>query len=655
MDGIYNISAADMLDASKVKVIHGIAGSGKSSTVDRFFKDNSISYMRLTSTNKLKRDAADRYDCDNKTVCSGLFTNADGKFYMEEKDPECKNIVIDEILQTNPKVIDWIAHHVGRYNIIVLTDAHQMLICDGGAHMLQRFQELCKANFTISVELNKTLRARDPETEAYITAMYNADSDKATAYHDDCSNFDMIDYADMSYNMHDIYICHTNDIEDMLYRDKLITSGVYNDCDVIPKGHIASKIPKDLSKYPIMSQKQAERTRSKSYLQMANIGSCTRYQGSECRDDQTLYYIVNAGSKVTNREWYTVISRCWSIKSIKIVIMQQAETKIKMLCGKPVKTAITYAMRGDQPIEGTVTRAQMMELLSGATNPDYYYDRDRIYYNGKLVVVDGTAAATKNKISAGSLLKKESAFDFNFMDSVYQIITGKGIDHVICAHLAKGGTKSTDKYIYQIDMHSAYPHILKYEDMPIDGHIYDSYDPDHINFYIVKSGYIKTGALITDKLNTYITAHGCKTEFCFGTDKQHGSKMGDRLIDMCYKSKKSKQDAKLVHYGYFQKKYIAYNIDEDCYVRYPQYNHELIMAAVSSDLCYMMVTIMDLTNTSGHFLCDALFFDDDHIDDIKACMTDRFPNYDYRIIKNGKPTETDRHGEVLYKSFADLK
>ena len=135
MDGIYNISAADMLDAGKVKVIHGIAGSGKSSTVDRFFKDNGIKYMRLTSTNKLKRDAADRYDCDNKTVCSGLFSNADGKFYVDEKDPECKNIVIDEILQTNPKVIDWITHHVGRYNIIVLTDAHQMLICDGGAHI----------------------------------------------------------------------------------------------------------------------------------------------------------------------------------------------------------------------------------------------------------------------------------------------------------------------------------------------------------------------------------------------------------------------------------------------------------------------------------------------------------------------------------------
>ena len=56
----FGISENDMLDSNKVKVICGIAGSAKSSNIDRFFRDCSIDYGRYTSTNKLKRDARDR-------------------------------------------------------------------------------------------------------------------------------------------------------------------------------------------------------------------------------------------------------------------------------------------------------------------------------------------------------------------------------------------------------------------------------------------------------------------------------------------------------------------------------------------------------------------------------------------------------------------
>ena len=124
----------------------------------------------------------------------------------------------------------------------------------------------------------------------------------------------------------------------MLYRDKRLASLTYNEDDLIPKGSIASKPPKDFTKYPILSQEQAERLKSRAYYQLANVGSCTRYQGSECRSDQTLYYLISQDSHVTNREWYTVVSRCWKLDSIVIVIIRnRAKKNLVSFKGKKVK------------------------------------------------------------------------------------------------------------------------------------------------------------------------------------------------------------------------------------------------------------------------------------------------------------------------------
>lgn len=124
---IFSFTEEDFLDPKLVKVVYGVAGRGKSSIINDFFKSRNIPYLWTTSTNKLKRDAIERYGCKASTVCSALFTNQDGRFYQDEKDPECHTIIIDEILQTHPKVLDWIKHHKGKYNIIVLTDIKQML------------------------------------------------------------------------------------------------------------------------------------------------------------------------------------------------------------------------------------------------------------------------------------------------------------------------------------------------------------------------------------------------------------------------------------------------------------------------------------------------------------------------------------------------
>lgn len=130
---IFSFSDEDFLNPNLVKVVYGVAGRGKSSIINEFFKQRNIPFLWTTSTNKLKRDAIERYGCEASTVCSALFTSENGRFYIEEKDPECHTVIIDEILQTSPKVLEWIKNHKGRYNIIVMTDTHQMLAREDGA------------------------------------------------------------------------------------------------------------------------------------------------------------------------------------------------------------------------------------------------------------------------------------------------------------------------------------------------------------------------------------------------------------------------------------------------------------------------------------------------------------------------------------------
>lgn len=124
---IFSFTEEQFLNPNLVKVVYGVAGRGKSSIINDFFRSHNIPYLWTTSTNKLKRDAIERYGCEASTVCSALFTSENGQFYLEEKEPDCRTIIIDEILQTSPKVLEWVRHHVGKYNIIILTDMKQML------------------------------------------------------------------------------------------------------------------------------------------------------------------------------------------------------------------------------------------------------------------------------------------------------------------------------------------------------------------------------------------------------------------------------------------------------------------------------------------------------------------------------------------------
>lgn len=347
---VFTITDNDFLNPNIVKVVHGVAGRGKSSVINDFFQTHGIEYLWTTSTNKLKRDAAERYGCEVSTVCSGLFRTEDGKFYLEEKDPEIKTVVIDEILQTSYKVITWIENHRGDYNIIVLTDMKQMLAIDnnnGAQSFLKQFEDFLQKPYVVADEGFTTMRARDLETKQKIEYLYTVSNQCSTEFEKDCASgrFPIIHYRDMMFDKNDIYITHLNATEDYMYMEKHFSMMDWDDEDLIPKGGIASKPPKDLSRHPIMSQLQAEKTKARSYLQLKNVGSCTRYQGSECTDKQKLYYIVTPDSRVSNREWYTVVSRCWTLDSIVIVGIERNRAKyMETFCGYPIKSSRVFSI-----------------------------------------------------------------------------------------------------------------------------------------------------------------------------------------------------------------------------------------------------------------------------------------------------------------------
>lgn len=212
---------------------------------------------------------------------------------------------------------------------------------------IDKFMDFLDKPYVKKDEGKETKRARDPETKAKIEELYEKSSDAFGQFERDMESgrFNMISYDEMPFSTNDIYITHLNVTEDFLYRDKSFSTGSFNEDELIPKGRIASRPPKDYTKYPILSQLQAQKMDSRSYYQLSNVGTATRYQGSECRSDQKLYYIITADSKITDREWYTVVSRCWSLDSIVIVLAQRkTQEKITTFAGKKVKATLILAV-----------------------------------------------------------------------------------------------------------------------------------------------------------------------------------------------------------------------------------------------------------------------------------------------------------------------
>lgn len=307
----------------------------------------------------------------------------------------------------------------------------------------------------------------------------------------------------------------------------------------------------------------------------------------------------------------------------------------------------------------TIMDSLLDEIIIDHESDKYWWDTSKIIIDGVMhyrnsIVKDDVS----NKSTANSLIKKEPVFDYSFMDRVYEIINEHAIDTIFYIR-PRNSDKSANcahELQYQIDLYSAFPHILKYEKLPVDGNLYTEENKDRMNFYKYTGKFLMNRGIITDDLKNYVEEHyNEKCEFLFSTNYQVGSKMGDKLIDMSYKNKKTKADAKQLHYGYYQKKFLQYDKKQDCYVRNPKYNHELLMVAIFSQLSFIMLNISDIVNCSGYFVTDAFFFGKEpDIDHIRSEMTRRLKNYDYRIFDTWGDRKEDKHGSILFKSYPDL-
>ena len=647
---MFGISDAEMLQ-NGIKIIDGIAGGGKSSLIHEFFMSRNIPYTRLTSTNRLSRDASIRYNMDVKTIAAGLFTNHGARFYIDEKDPPSQHIVIDEILQADPKAIEWCLHHADTTNIIITTDSKQLLSPENEDKMVEAFTKLRMRDDVIYTNTTKTLRARDKKTLKIYNKFYGiADTGMMFNVENLMDTFkNVIYYEDMPYNINDAYITHDNLTEDFLYKDKSFTSNPY--LDLIPKGCIASKPPKDLTKYPLLSQNEAKHTHAKSYTQVMNVGTPVRFQGSEVTTDQKLYFLVQPSSVVSARELYTVITRMWSIDSFVIVLTNTPKPyELKTFYGLPVKLHKWLTLNEDHEFTA-LTPSNMEKLVSQYDTDDIYYDRDEVRNNrGQTLYVRVGAVREDFKpgtSTAGSIARRDAKLNYSYMDTVYSILEEHGLDHIRGIH--KLG--SHDKSIYELDLNSAHPTMLKFEKMPADGFITtDGPEDDKLNFYAYmgnNQGFTNK-SIVTDDMKSYMESKGYGPfEYLFSTPYTIGCYPGDLLHAKAHDTKESKQEIKAIHYGFYQKPYLKKAPDGSCYIKYEGHIYELLICQIFSQLAYYMCQLFDKLNGTS-IVIDAVHFPC-YNDSVQKIISSILPDYiDYRVRLN------DVDKTVVYQTYEDL-
>lgn len=311
----------------------------------------------------------------------------------------------------------------------------------------------------------------------------------------------------------------------------------------------------------------------------------------------------------------------------------------------------------------TIKKSELEAYIEENPSDDFVWYRTKIKINGVLCYREDIVTDKSTKSTAQSLIKKEAEYDYDYMDAVYAILEEK-IDmpaeqfHIRYAHIRKHGTKPTHNLKNELDLYSAFPHIIKYEKMPIAGNLYHEENPNGLNFYRYNGEFLRDNCIITDDLAKYVTDHDLGTvEFLFATDCKIGSNMADKLIGMVYKNKKTKAEVKELHWGYYQKRYLSYIPEDDCFGKNPDYNHELFMVAIESQLRYIMLNISDIIGDDNcGFVKDAVHYDKDiDVDYVVEAVKKMFPNYDFRIIDKTSGDGSFEGGMIVYKSYPDLQ
>ena len=650
-------------DSSKVKILDGIAGCGKTTYLSNTLESNGIPYIHMTSTNRLKRDIQNRFP--NRTVtttASGLFCTENCKFYSTESSPECKTLVIDEVLQTHPNVIKWVLKNKGLYNIFLCTDEKQTLSPEQSRYMEKEYNNLKSSEGVVVYNPTVTHRPVTKDTEKlYYESYRDSNNDGYGLFQKLLRNSPIMTFKNLDFSENDIYITHTNQLEDDLYK-KFDLSNRY-DLELIPKGTISSREIKKVETYPILPQLRTKNTPFLGYFQQSNVGTVIRYQGSEVYPDQKLYYLVNRNSKPNDREIYTLITRMKDINSLVIVECPE-DTNVPLVSFNNLEVVKeqTLILSNDE-IEkiDKQTFQQILSEQNSLSRPDgkiytsIIYDGHR-YTEGSFKMNNNES---KPKVSLTSLLKKDQFLKCDKMNEILRIIDGFNIGTYPLQPRNRRNEEQKKSQKFGLDLFGAYPSILKFGTIP-DLTTFRPDDSNEVKLGIfTEDGLYKKGTWVMTPLFEELEDEPIKM---IGSFKRiDHTYTGDRLYTLYHKSVEDKQEAKVgCRWGFLEKRYLQKIKagESEYYLLRDKNQYELLMTSILSNLNFLIDEIRREiygSNLFGHQLVDCLYFDTtENILELGRRLNSNFFEYDFRISRittDGKFSDN----EVLYQTYEDLK
>lgn len=664
---MFGISDVDLLDKNKIKVLNGIAGSGKSTTTVDELRRLNENFCLASFSNALKFAASDKFKCPTDTICGLEFINSPTPRSDFKEVTEFSTVINDEVLLDGADCINWMMQNVGKVNIIALTDSRQMLTADGGTFALKAFEKLCKMKNTIVVDIAETKRAVNQETKDLYNKLYNIDSTQLYTVESAKSMLecDEVDIFNISFNEDDVYICHSNKIEHEIYKRYHIPER--RDIKLIPKNHIARNRVVDPNKYPICDQITATDKRINAYLQAANIATPTRFQGKEVLQHNNLYYFVKDDDIITGRELYTVATRCKDKASLHIVRINVEEIKDpEYISHIPVMNVKHLSILTDDLECRSLSPSHMMDLIKKYGQPgqayhtDYVTCKNNIVYTSlplstlqKFAAIDGEEVritkhkTTGAKVTLRSIVKKDTSMHFDFMEKVYSLL---GVP-IRAPRIIN--TKRKHEFSKLCDIYSAFPTILKYTELPKAGELYTNYDPDLLNFYIYKGDKITHYSLITEDLAKFLG----DSEYVFSTPKQTGCMLGEYTYEQSRRSKEAKAKVNknflwgILEAGYYTRSMIALDGNTTpAYIKNKNSNLELVSCALWSHLCLIMLEAIKSLNITDYFVAtDGLFYDSD-----KMPILPEWCDYRITLVDWTKTEKTEKYDNIIYKTYEDL-
>lgn len=691
MSGFMGIKEKDMLDNRKIKVIDGIAGSGKSSGLHRWLAERGIDYLRCTSSRLLARDASDRYQMPVKTIASGLFKKQpNGWFFYENPvDPEQTTIVIDEVLQTDPAVLAWATSHRCKCNIFITCDSEQCLSPKNEAQMKESFFEFIKNPKVVYVSVEETRRATDDLTSKWYQAAYMAAKEEDTsAFKRSEGKLPHIRYDELFYSDDHVYIPYTTEIE----RDLFQRFELYHHYDgaLVPKGNLRGTVRQYANprNYSILPQIDAEEGVT-SYWQLRNVATVQRLQGTEVEPNQKCFFIMDRGSFINQRTWYTVITRCKDIRSLVICVRDKNEvpTTLETYNDAPVKKMQWYVANDFADSDGRRIE-EMIDENGFITDTDFWdqlvrkiQENQTTAYRTSAVIVGDRVVRLKGKddepqrLNIIKELKKAGLYNFSYIDKLYRLYEAAQHDYgtkiaaapFISPTLARLDRKRLTifdgrdywqlndhkEYEYMVDLKAAYPTILSEVPIPVDGQI--SIDPDAygLRLFVGYCDYLPDGCVLTEPLKDFIDRGNrhmsVEWKYLCTVPFLQGCQLGDKLLKYYKGTLRQYNLAHNIYWGVLEKAYIrpwAWEDDKPTlYIKEPDAIYAPIMIAIRSGLALKLLQLKDLLLndlTAGATNADQLYFDSTLSPEQMAKMINQmYPTLQYRLYRQSQYGEWD--------------